>query len=333
MIINSQEQKFQLDCGATVNVLPVADYVKLFDDKNLTEIEESKTSLLIYEQSQVTPLGKRTIRVVNPPNSKKYTLVFQIVKQGSRPVIGARAVQLMDLITINTQNISTVESKKNSSEELLDRYSDVFQGEGTLPGKLTLTVDADIQPVQLPPRKPPIALRDRYKAELVRLVKLKVIDPVSQPTNWISSTVLVVKSSGKLQVCIDPKPLNQALKRSHYPLGTIEDILPDLANANVFTVADVKNGFWHVVLDEDSSLLTTFPTPWFRYKWLRMLFGISPAPEEFQRRLNDALGGLSGIHKVADDVLIVGAGHTTAEAMRDHDRKLEKFWIDVVRKE
>ena len=64
-----------------------------------------------------------------------------------------------------------------------------------------------------------------------------------------------------------------------------------------------------------------------------MPFGISPAPEEFQRRLNDALAGLSGIHKVADDVLIVGAGYTKAEAMRDHDRKLEKFWIDVVQKE
>ena len=74
----------------------------------------------------------------------------------------------------------------------------------------------------------------------------------------MSSTVSVVKESGKLCCCIDPKPLNTALQRSHYPLGNIEDVLPDLSNAKVFSVADVKNGFWHVVLEEESSKLTTY---------------------------------------------------------------------------
>ena len=136
---------------------------------------------------------------------------------------------------------------------------------------------------------------------------------------------LVVKESGKLRCCIDPKPLNTALKRRHYPLGNIEDVLPDLSNAKVFSVADVKNGFWHVVLEEVSSKLTTFATPWGRYKWNRMPFGISVAPEEFQRRLNNALIGLQGIQTVADDVLMYGTGDTYEEALRDYDDKLEKF--------
>ena len=136
---------------------------------------------------------------------------------------------------------------------------------------------------------------------------------------------LVVKESGKLRCCIDPKPLNTALKRRHYPLGNIEDVLPDLSNAKVFSVADVKNGFWHVVLEEVSGKLTTFATPWGRYKWNHMPFGISVAPEEFQRRLNDALIGLQGIQTVADDVLMYGTGDTYEEALRDHDDKLEKF--------
>ena len=84
---------------------------------------------------------------------------------------------------------------------------------------------------------------------------MKVIEPISESTDWVSSTVLVVKESGKLCCCIDPKPLNTAL---HYPLGNIEDVLPDLSNAKVFSVADVKNGFWHVVLEEESSKLTTY---------------------------------------------------------------------------
>ena len=186
-------------------------------------------------------------------------------------------------------------------------------------------MDKDVSPVQLPPRKPPVALREKYKEELERLTKLKVIEPISEPTDWVSSTVLVVKESGKLRCCIDPKPLNTALKRSHYPLGNIEDVLPDLSNAKVFSVADVKNGFWHVVLEEESSKLTTFATPWGRYKWNCMPFGISVAPEEFQKRLNDALIGLQGIQTVADDVLIYGTGDTYEEALKDHDDKLERF--------
>ena len=117
----------------------------------------------------------------------------------------------------------------------------------------------------------------------------------------------------------------KALKRNHYPLGTIEDILPELAKARVFSVADVKNGFWHIQLDTESSNLTTFSTPWGRYKWLRMPFGISPAPEEFQRRLNEALEGLDGIRTVADDILIWGVGSTDCEARKDHNRKLLKL--------
>lgn len=77
----------------------------------------------------------------------------------------------------------------------------------------------------------------------------------------MSSLVVVKKPSGKIRICIDPKPLNQALKRSLYLLPVIEDVLPKLGNAKIFTVCDIKNGFWHVVLDEESSKLTTFETP------------------------------------------------------------------------
>ena len=58
------------------------------------------------------------------------------------------------------------------------------------------------------------------------------------------------------------KPLNKALKRNHHPLPTTDDLLPELSRAQVFSVVDVKNGFWHVPLDDEGSKLTTFATPW-----------------------------------------------------------------------
>ena len=78
-------------------------------------------------------------------------------------------------------------------------------------------------------------------------------------------------------------------------------------NAKVCSVVDAKNGR-HVHLNSESSLLTTFGTPWGRVRWTCLSFGISPAPEEFQRRLECALEGLDGVKPIFDDILVFGVG-------------------------
>ena len=123
-----------------------------------------------------------------------------------------------------------------------------------------------------------------------------------------------------MRVCIDPSDLNKAIQRNHYPLPTIDEVLPTLKDAKIFSLVDAKDGFLQVKLSEQSSYLTTFWTPGGKFRWLRMPFGISSSPEEFQRRLQEALEGPEGISTVADDILIVGRGETEAEARLDHDR-------------
>ena len=74
----------------------------------------------------------------------------------------------------------------------------------------------------------------------------------------------------------------------------------------MFSTVDVKNGFWQVELDDDSSRLTTFNSPFGRFCWRRLPFGLCSAPEEFQRRLNHALDGLTSVLTIHDDILIFG---------------------------
>uniref|UniRef100_A0A803JSR1 ribonuclease H n=1 Tax=Xenopus tropicalis TaxID=8364 RepID=A0A803JSR1_XENTR len=130
--------------------------------------------------------------------------------------------------------------------------------------------------------------------------------------------MVAVKKPGKLRVCIDPKDLNKALKRSSYPMPTIDKILPSLAKAKVFSVLDAKDGFWQVKLDKSSKNLTTFWTTFGHYRWLRMPFGIATVSEVHQRRQHKAVEGLPGVEVIADDILVYGCGDTTA----DHDRNL-----------
>ena len=109
------------------------------------------------------------------------------------------------------------------------------------------------------------------------MVKDGVITKVTEPSEWVNSMVTVEKPSGALRVCIDPKDLNDAIMRPHYPSRSIDDILPDLTGAKVFSQFDARTGYWTVKLNKKSSFLTVFNTPFGRYRYLRLPYGINCA--------------------------------------------------------
>ena len=129
----------------------------------------------------------------------------------------------------------------------------------------------------------------------------------------INSIVPVMKEDGSLRLCLDTKDLNKAIKRNQWYAGTPDDILPELAQSKYFTVKDVTSGFWHVLLDFISSLLATFNTPWGKYRWLRMPFGLKVSGDVFQERLDRVLRLVPGVLRIADDIVIYGA----TESMHD----------------
>ena len=87
----------------------------------------------------------------------------------------------------------------------------------------------------------------------------------------------------------------------------LDDILPKLVNSRKFAVCDRQQGYLHCELDDESSLLTTFATPFGRYRWRRLTFGLKVSSEIFQKRLQQALERLDNVHCVADDIIIHGS--------------------------
>ena len=146
--------------------------------------------------------------------------------------------------------------------------------------------------------------------------------PKRLSTAWVSQMAVVKKPNGSLRICIDPQPLNAALQREHYKLPTLDDVLPSLSQARVFSKLDVKQAYWHVQLDNESSLLATMITPFGRYRWARLPFGLKVSSEIFQRKLNEALVGLNGVICIADDLVVYGSGNTREEADVDHEQNL-----------
>lgn len=129
-----------------------------------------------------------------------------------------------------------------TEQKLFEEYEDVFEGLGSLPGTHHIELQPDSKPVVHPPQRVPAALRVRVKTELERMERLGVIKSVSQPTDWVSSMVTMVKPN-KIRICIDAKDLNRAIKRERYPIPTIEEVISRLPEAKLFRKFDASIRF------------------------------------------------------------------------------------------
>ncbi|KAF7664615.1 hypothetical protein LDENG_00171990 [Lucifuga dentata] len=159
---------------------------------------------------------------------------------------------------------------------------------------------------------------DRLKETLSTQEKRGVIRKVTKPTQWVSSLVVTEKKNGTLQVCLDLKDLNKAIQRQHFSIPTPEDVQCKLAGKKIFTILDEKDGYWQVKLDDASADLCTFNMPWGRYQFTQLPFGIKSASEVFQQLNSESFGDISGVHIIADDMIIA------AETKEEHNCILQR---------
>ena len=206
-------------------------------------------------------------------------------------------------VTINGKEHSLLTTK----EYILKEYADVFTGIGTLPGPAYhIELKEDYNPVRNPPCLAPVGMQDAYKAELERLQQEDVIIEVNHYTEWVNSIVPVQKLDGRIRLCIDTRNLNMAIKRNPYYMRTLDDILPQLSKAKTISMGDATSGYQHVPLDLASSLLTTFSTPYGKFRWLKLPFGLKIASDVFQGRLDRVLALVPNTIGIADDIVIYG---------------------------
>ena len=308
---NSEYLKVKLDTGAQCNVLPNHIFKKL--NMNEKTLKESKMCLSNYNGSKIDVIGKCSLFCETAKGTKD-EIEFEIVNCNYNvpAVLG-----LPTLIELNlVQRIDLIETP---IPELLGNYKDLFSGLGNINGfnyeiKLKPGAVGKIEPC----RKVPINLIDSLKTELVKMEQLKVIEKIDEPTEFVNSLVIVRKPNGSLRICLDPQYLNSNILREHYYLPTFAEIASRMNGAKVFSILDANKAFWQIKLTEDSSKLTTFNTPFGRYCFLRLPYGISSAPEVFHRSFNEIFGNIEGVEIFIDDLLIWG------KDVEEHNLRLNK---------
>ena len=302
----------KLDTGAQCNVVSEKIYRKVCGEP----LDQSHTKLITFSKDRIKPLGQKTMHV--KCKGKKYEVLFQVVQGNLPPILGRKDCARMELIS-RIDEVST---------DVMEEYPDVFEGLGKIPGKYHITVDESVAPVVHAPRRVPHALKEKLKRELKSMEKKGIIRKVrdNEPTDWVNSLVVVPKpAEDQVRVCIDPKDLNRAIKREHYPMISHEEISAKLAGATHLTVLDAEKAFYQVDLDEASQKLLTFNTPFGRYCYLRMPMGITSASEVYQRRMNECLEDIDGVEVMMDDILVWG------KSEREHDEHLRAA-LDRIRK-
>ena len=278
-------------------MLPIDVYQRLLSDVPMTRTD---TLLTAFGNSKIHPEGEVKLEVKCPETSITKLLSFYVTSASDIAILGCKACTAMNLVTrvaIDSVCNTTVLTK----DSLLEIYGDVFTGIGEYKKPYHIKVDNSVPPVIQHCRKVPYARYDNLKQTLSDLEKKGIVASVDRPTDWVHNLVITEKRDGRMRVCLDPKPLNKAIKRERYEIPTPSDVHSRLSGMKIFTVIDMKDGYWHVKLSEESSYLCTFHTPWGRRRFLRMPFSISSASDVMQKRNEEAFSDIQGVKRSNDE--------------------------------
>ena len=113
------------------------------------------------------------------------------------------------------------------------------------------------------------------------LLKRGIIKPSISP--YCARVVLVSRQDGRKRMVLDLRPLNQRINPQKYPFPIIEDQLDQLYGKEIFTKLDLRDGFHQIEIHPDDTKYFAFATPYGQYEYVKMPFGYSEAPAEFQK--------------------------------------------------
>ncbi len=209
------------------------------------------------------------------------------------------------------------------NEEQLMKVIDKYKCLSDIPGQtelVELSIDTgDNPPIQQNPYSVPMAIRDKVRAEIVKLEKSGIIERSS--SKWSSPLVPVKKPDDSIRLCGDFRKLNSITKTEPYYIPKLEEMVSKVGRAKVLSKLDLTKGFHQIKVKEEDRDKLTFSCPFGKWRYKRMPFGVASAPATFQRLMDVVLEGCSHMSCVyIDDVLI------WSDSWEDHLKDLDEVF-------
>ncbi|XP_055612307.1 uncharacterized protein K02A2.6-like [Uranotaenia lowii] len=321
LIVGGVLTQFLIDSGCEKNILDDRTWRNMI--KQGASFENSRSfcnqTFKAYGQNseslQVMQVFEANLVLNNHLKSVNTRATFYVIKNGTQPLLGRTTAKELGVLFLGLPSSQSVDIQR--------MYTEQKHSFPKIKGiKLKIPVDESVTPVIQHARRPPLALLNRIEEKLQSLLSSDIIESVNEFSPWVSPLVTIVKDNGDLRLCVDMRRANVAIKRETHLMPTFEDILPRLKTAKVFSRLDIKDAFHQVELHESSRQITTFITHKGTFRYKRLMFGISCAPEMFQKILEQLLSRCQHVVNYIDDILVYGSNE------EEHDREL-KIVMDI----
>ena len=168
--------------------------------------------------------------------------------------------------------------------------------------------------------------KDVYK-QIDELLEEGIIEISDSP--FASPVVPVVKKDGSIRLCCDFRRLNEKTIPKSYPIPRTENLLEDLNHAEVFTILDLKNAYWHIPIREGDKHKTAFVVPNGKYQWNVMPFGLMDAAFSLSYVMNEVLREFEFAKSFYDDCILAGSKEKHFDQIRKVLNKFADYGIHV----
>lgn len=270
------------------------------------EIDENKFEILIHVVSDIylahdLLLGSGLLKVADISLDERGARIF---KRKYDVNAQAETLDVPEIFCINTQEFVDDDDARQADHVSVSDIKDVVirdevkqiiasyepRNVKAVAVTLNLVLKDDIPVYERARRLAPIE-RDQVNDIIQKWLREGIIRPST--SEYASPVVIVKKRDGTIRLCIDYRKLNRKIIKDRYPLPVIEEQIDRLQGSTFFSTLDLKDGFFHVPVEEKSRKFTAFIVPDGQYEFLKTPFGLCNSPAVFQRFINAIFRDLS----------------------------------------
>ena len=266
-------------------------------------------------------MGKFTANVTVGKTSLN-NVEFIVTEGSGQALLGRATASDLGVLKLG-QNVHTISNSVDIKQpqgiaEIFNKFLGCCEGIGKLKGfQMKIPIDVTVEPILQPMRRVPYHLRDKLSKKLDELLELDIIEEVSGTSSWVSPVVVIPKGDD-IRLCVDMRQANSGVRRERYLVPTVDEVLQDLNKSKYFSKLNLNSAYHLIELEPESRDITTFSTRRGLFRYKRLMFGVSCAPEMYQKILQQGLQECEGIHNILDDIIIHG------ETEEEHDLRFEK---------
>ena len=309
---DSAQTRFMVDSGADVSTIHRSDAETIFPR---AAVHKTDASLLNYDGTAISELS-HYIEARVSHQGRSHTTRLYLVPENLPAVAGRDLIHALALV-IDGKTLS-VRTLTSDADQLLAQHPALTSDDlGTFPGyEHRIQVTPDFKPHVSKLRPIPLSKRDTVAREIQHMVDTGVWSPIDKSES-AHAMVLVAKKDGGIRITSDLSPLNQYVVPHRHPLPLMEDLLLQLRGMTHFSKLDLRKGYFHLVLDEESRRLTATLTPLGLFAYNRLPMGLKDAASAFQKCVSDALSTCKNTIAFLDDILVFGRNR------QEHDDALK----------